>query len=318
MLLFHIPASRAYRLVCLIVGFAIAALSDVAPQVFAQNQLSEPVYRVANDATANPAPATVATTTNVATPAAGSTAEVRVAMDFRRKSEQEHPLVPVIRVCSASLEEIDRNIRDYSCTLVKQERIDGEMGEHQHIFMKILHEPFSVYMSFLQLHQGREVLWVADQNNGEMVVLEGGWKRRVLGKMNLDPKGSVAMKGQRHPITRVGIRNLTAELIRKFEKDTQYGECDVSTRAEKVAGRPCTMVQVVHPIPRKNFHAHVARVCFDNELGIPIHYDAYLWPDQPGGPPPLDESYTYTNLKINNGFTARDFDAYNNPEIFKP
>jgi hypothetical protein len=140
----------------------------------------------------------------------------------------------------------------------------------------------------------------------------------MLGKMTLAPDGMVAMRGQKHPITKVGIRNLTAELVRRFEADTKYAECEVMTDAtKKVNGRATTLVQVVHPIPRKNFHAHVVRIFLDNELHVPIHYDAYLWPEQPGGQPPLDESYTYTNLKPNNGFSARDFDANNNPEIFK-
>jgi hypothetical protein len=153
-----------------------------------------------------------------------------------------------------------------------------------------------------------------------MVVREAGLKR-MLGKMNLDPQGAVAMRGQKYPITRVGIRNLTAELIRQFEADAKYAECEVSHKTDpeiKISGRPATMVQIVHPNRRQNFRAHIARLFFDNELGIPIHYDAYLWPQQPGGRPPLDESFTYTNLKINNGYTARDFDANNNPEIFKP
>ena len=46
-------------------------------------------------------------------------------------------------------------------------------------------------------------------------------------------------------------------------------------------------------MPRQNFKFHVARMFFDNELKIPIHFDAYLWPAQAGGEPPLEESYTY-------------------------
>jgi hypothetical protein len=237
-------------------------------------------------------------------------------LDFTQQPG-EHPLAPAIRVCRASLEEIDRNVRDYSCTLVKRERIDGVLGEHQHILLKVRHEPFSVYMRFLKPFAGREVAYVDGQNNNEMVVLEAGLKRSLLGKMNLDPKGTLAMRGQKHPITQVGIRNLTAELIRRMEADVKYGECELTTKAEKIGDRPVTLVQVVHPVPRQNFDAHIARVYFDDQLGIPIHYDSYLWPRQPGGEPPLEESFTYTNLKVNNGFTARDFDAHNNPEIFQ-
>jgi Protein of unknown function (DUF1571) len=187
----------------------------------------------------------------------------------------------------------------------------------QHIFMKIMHQPFSVYMSFLQPYAGREVVYVAGQNNGNLVVLETGFKR-IMGKMNLDPNGTLAMKGQKHPITDVGIRNLTAKLSKMWEAETKFAESEVTSDAnKKVAGRSATMVQIIHPVPRQEFRFYAARLFFDNELKIPIHFDAYLWPDQAGGDPPLEESYTYTNLKLNNGFTAREFDAKNNPEIFK-
>ena len=236
--------------------------------------------------------------------------------DFTQKPG-EHPLAPVLRELKASQEEIDRNVRDYSCTLIKRERVDGELGDYQYIFLKIMHQPFSVYMSFLKPYAGREVAYVQGQNNGKLVVLEAGFTR-LLGKIDLDPNGTRTMSGQKYPITDVGIRNLTVKLAKMWQAETQFAECEVSTKADtKINGRSATMVQVVHPIARQNFRFHVARLFFDNELQIPIHFDAYLWPAEEGGEPPLDESYTYSNLKINNGFTARDFDAANNPDIFK-
>ncbi len=223
----------------------------------------------------------------------------------------------MLRTLKATQEEIDRNVHDYSCTLVKHERVDGELGEKQHILLKVMHEPFSVYMSFLKPYAGREVVYVNGQNDGKMVVLEAGFKR-MLGKMNLDPNGTLAMKGQKHPITDVGIRNLTAKLTKMWEAETKFAECEVTINTDsKISNRPATMLQVVHPIPRQDFRFHWARLFIDNELKIPIHFDAYLWPEQEVAEPPLEESYTYTNLKLNNNFTAREFDAKNNPEIFK-
>jgi hypothetical protein len=108
-----------------------------------------------------------------------------------------------------------------------------------------------------------------------------------------------------------------------WQAETQYAECEVTTRNDtadapcKINGRSVLMVQVKHPIPRQNFRFHATRIFFDTELGMPIHFDAYMWPAQAGGEAPLEESYTYTNLKTNNGYTARDFDANNNPDIFK-
>jgi hypothetical protein len=200
---------------------------------------------------------------------------------------------------------------------VKRERVNGELGDYQHMFMTVMHQPFSVYMSFIQPYAGREVVYVDGQNEGKLLVLDAGFTR-MLGKIPLDPNGTRAMSGQKHPITDVGMRNLTAKLSKMWQAEMQYAECEVATKADvPIKGRPTLMVQVKHPIARQNFKFYAARLFFDNELGVPIHFDAYTWPTQEGSEPPLEESYTYTNLKVNNGFTARDFDANNNPEIFK-
>jgi len=120
------------------------------------------------------------------------------------------------------------------------------------------------------------------------------------------------MKDQRYPITELGVANLTKRLIEVGEHDKQFGECDVKFfQGTKVGGRECTMIQVTHPVPRRNFIFHIARIYIDDQLGLPIHYEAYDWPNQPGGNPELLEEYTYTNLKINQGFTDSDFDVHN-------
>src|SRR4029079_10798004 len=184
--------------------------------------------------------------------------------------------------------------------------------------LKVMHQPFSVYMAFQKPYAGREVVYVAGQNDGKLTVLESGFTR-MLGKISLDPAGTRAMSGQKPPITDVGIRNLCAKLTKMWEAEMQFAECDVTTKpGTKVEGRTTTMVQVVHPVPRQNFKFHAARLFFDEELKIPVHFDAYTWAAQEGGDPQLEESYTYAkNLKVNTNLTARDFDCNNNPDIFK-
>jgi hypothetical protein len=122
----------------------------------------------------------------------------------------------------------------------------------------------------------------------------------------------LAMKGNRYPIYKVGMLNLIRELLVIGKQDTQFGECDVQFfQGVKFGGRPCTMMEVKHPTPRRNFRFHIARICVDEELNLPVHYEAYLWPRAAGGPPELDEEYSYVNLKLNNGFTDDDFDTKN-------
>mgnify|MGYP002085120983 CR=1 FL=1 len=250
----------------------------------------------------------------VAAPAAAVPAAAATPFNLTQQPG-EHPLAPVIRVLTEVQANIDQNVRDYTCTLIKREAVEGVLGEQQHIMMKVRNQPFSVYMVFLKPYQGREVLFVDGVNNNEMTVLEAGFKRH-LGPMNLDPNGMFAMRGQRHPITEVGLRNLTAKLIAGKTAEMQFMECQVTSNPNtKIGNRPTTMIQIEHPVPRKEFATHISRIFLDNELRVPIYYDAYLWPEVAGENPPLDASYTYSNLKLNVGLATRDFDA-TNPELF--
>jgi hypothetical protein len=295
-------------------GFILAVgLCFIARAATAEPNLSDATLRVADNSAADRGPA-------AATPAATAPAQPAAApgavFDLTQR-QSEHPLTPVLRVIEASQAEFDKNIKDYSCTLIKQERVDGELGEEQKIALKVMQQPFSVYMQFIQPFAGREVAFVEGQNSGRLVVLEAGFKR-MMGKMNLDPNGSLAMKGQKHPITAVGIRNLLVKLNKIWSAETKFAECDVTSNPNsKIGDRPCTMIQVVHPIARQDFKFHAARLFIDNELKIPVHFDAFAWPEQAEGEPPLEERFTYAKLKVNNNFSSKDFDSKNNPEIFR-
>ncbi len=196
----------------------------------------------------------------------------------------EHPLMPVLRWGQESLK-IAEKIQDYSATMVKRERIDGKVNDPEYMFIKIRHKPLSVYMCFLKPDhlKGQEVIWVKGQNNGKLWG-HGTGMRKVFGTVPLDPTGPVAMKGNRYPITEIGIENLVRRLIEEGEKDTQYGECEVKYfPGAKINGRTCTCIQVVHPVPRRNFQFHLARIFVDDEYNLPVRFEAHDWPSQPGG-----------------------------------
>jgi hypothetical protein len=236
------------------------------------------------------------------------------AQELYNPTDGEHPMVQVIKMADDGLDRLDNVVEDYTCTLVKRERINGDLGEHQYIFTKVRHKPFSVYMYFIAPGpmKGREVIFVDGQNNGKMQAHEAqGWRSK-FGMVSLDPTSRLAMTGQRYPITMTGIRIMTSRLVEVAQEDTKYGECEVQIReGGKINGRDCTCIQCVHPVPRKEFRYHMARVFIDDELQIPVRYAAYLWPRTKEGKPELDEEYTYLNIKLNNGLTDKDFDYRN-------
>ena len=225
-----------------------------------------------------------------------------------------HPLQPALELAQRGLGQLRGKIRDYTCTVVKRERIDGKLGEHEYMFAKIRHEPFSVYLYFLSpaAVKGQEVVYVDGQNDGNMLAHAGSGVRAMVGTVSLKPNGPMAMQGNRYAITEIGVENLAKRLVEVAEHDKQFGECEVNMFANaKVNGRSCTCVQVVHPVPRRNFRFHLARVFIDDEYMIPIRYEAYDWPHEQGGQPVLMEEYTYMNVEVNKGLTDADFDAKN-------
>ena len=233
----------------------------------------------------------------------------------------EHPLMPTLRWAHQGLRDMEK-IEDYSAIVVKQERIEGKLNEPEYMLTKVRHRPFSVYLRFHKPDdlKGQETIYVAGApgQKGKMWG-HGTGMRKVFGTVSLDPTGPIAMKGNRYPITELGILNLVRRLVEVGEKDVNYGECEVKFfQGAKINNRVCTCIQVVHPTPRSNFLFHLARIFVDDELNLPIRYEAYDWPAKAGGPPELTEEYTYLNLKINNGFTDADFDIQNPEYEFKP
>lgn len=250
----------------------------------------------------------------------------RIEPDQRKDS---HPLDAAIRVAEDGLARIQSGVSTYTCTIVKQERIKGELlpTEHMeaHIQSRRLGEsaaaqPFSVYLKFLKPDaiQGREVIYVEGANSGKMVAREAKGPKSLFGWVWLKPDGLLAMQGQRYPITDIGIEYLVEQLVDRATRDRRTDPNATNTKVRfiekaKINGRVCTVIEVVHPIASAKFDFHLARVFIDDELQVPIRYAAYSWPTTPGGRPVVEEAYTYLNMKLNVGLSEDTFDYTKKP-----
>ena len=241
-----------------------------------------------------------------------------------RPGVKQHPIDPAISLAQSCLIDFRKNVKDYQSVVVKRERIDGTLGNYEYMLLKIRNErsqngrlvqPFGVYGYFLKPDdvKGREILYVKGANKDKMLAHEG--TNNLLNKIGsiwLKPDGPIAMKGQRYPVYEIGIENLIVKLLERAGRDRTRGECNVEFRKGAVVnGSRCTMVQVTHPVRRAFFDFHIAQIYIDDQHNMPIRYAAYGWPTKEGGRPPVIEEYTYINVKLNPGFTDRDFDHKN-------
>jgi hypothetical protein len=234
----------------------------------------------------------------------------------------EHPLDPVLQLARDALVSMRRDIKDYRATLLKRERIGGKLGGESVMELKVINPreasegqtavAMHVYLKFLapSMSKGREVIWIEGSNNNQIVAHEGGFKNLLT--MNLDPEGTIAMLGNRYPITGIGMIRLVEKLIEKGQRDREIGLCDVKVLDKQAVGdRDCKLIQVTHPEKKDGYDFHIAQIFFDSERMIPLRYAAYDWPSSKGKEPPLEEEYTYTNVEINVGLTAEDFNPKN-------
>ncbi len=253
----------------------------------------------------------------------------------------ESSIEEVLSMAEAALAAIRRDVDDYTAVLVKQERVGGTLGEPQRMNIKVQtphrggrldeSESLRVYLSFQEPEgvAGREVIWAPDLHDGKLVAHEAG----LLGMMTvrLDPTGMLAMRGQRYPITDIGLTNLIKKLIERGGRDRDNPDVEVTiTRGLRFDDRLCDQIVVRRSSPTSDENDFSrAEVLFDRERQLPLRYVAYGWPESSGGSGdssdsaanespadsegPVLESYTYLQIRTNVGLTESDFDP-DNPE----
>jgi len=218
-------------------------------------------------------------------------------------------------------------VSSYTSTFFKQEQVGGAMGGGQVMNVKIRHEPFSVYMKWLVGDKGRELLYVDGQNDGNMLVKVGGIKGRLLPCVKLDPNGAIAMREARHPVTDIGLLNLSRKIIRYRQHEADNGYADIRCQmldGEEIDGRPCYcfILNYQNPETSETYRKSVQYV--DKELLLPICIKNYGWPadDSETDLVKLDEAtivehYGYSNIQMDTQLADADFDRKNRSYRFR-
>ncbi len=275
-------------------GAAFGVTSDVWAQQPQQGRLTNPVFKVAKRGEPNV------------------------------KAKPANPLDPALDMARAALARSQREIRDYTCVLVKRERVNGKVGAQEQMIAEVMNSkerdgrlvsPLRVHLKFVapKAVKDREVLYVQGENNGKMLAKEGGLSGRFLPSVWLNPTGVLAMRGQLHPITDIGIENLIRQLIERGEKEKRNPNgCEVKFKpGYKINKRICTLLELKHPVKRPGDEFYLAQIYIDDQMGIPIRYAAYDWPTGPKRQMEVIEEYTYLNVKVNVGLTAKHFKSDN-------
>lgn len=204
----------------------------------------------------------------------------------------------------------------YSVVFERHESVRGEMQHPETIQLKMRHNPLSVYMKWMNVDVGREVLYVTDRFDGCLLLRMGGLKGRILPSLKLDPYGSRAMSRSRYPVTECGLLHLCRKLIgfrRSDLVDNKRIDCEIRSSAVG-DGRQSYLMQLEYTDRSQSTIYRKTRMHIDRETLLPVRIWNYTWDNDLS---PLSEKntlieyYQFTNLVFDQELADIDFDSTN-------
>ncbi len=192
-------------------------------------------------------------------------------------------------------------VDSYTAIFHKQELVQGNLLPEEVILLKFK-RPFKVSMRWLRgPGAGRTTVFVKGADGDRIRVKESG----LIGllPLKLDPDGSLAMKGNRHPITDAGIENLLSKIGENVRRALRQGELAFEDHgSDKVWNQETVCVEGRFPRDTsKGYYCYRARLWLDFETTLPLRTEIYDTQDR------LIERYGYEELRLNAGLTDRDF-----------
>ena len=194
-------------------------------------------------------------------------------------------------------------VTDYTCTLVKKERIDGKLTPDNVVAMSVRNEPFSIDLRWIEPKNmvGQDACYVKGRNGGQMRVKSAGFLG-AIGYVSIDPNDVRAKKTSKHSITEAGIGNMIHQIGEKWEAERQLNVTQVRIGEYEYNKPRCTRVETIHPTnPDNQFLTYRTVLYFDKGTGLPIRMECYDWPHRQGDAGELSEVVSFANLRLNVG-----------------
>jgi len=233
------------------------------------------------------------------TPGSAAGVSPRRLAELERLARTDH-----IALLRLAREYYRKNYRDYTCTFVKQERINGQLRPEQHIAVKFLEQPFSVAMRWTRNAPiGDRVLYVQGRYNGQMLVRPKAKFLRALvgGAARRNPEGKDVMANTLRPVTMFGFARLMDSLLEVYELAASRGELVGRFLGyREMDGRRVMVLERVLPA-REDYPAKRTVWYLDVERLVPLGLEGYDWDDR------LVCAYAYKDVKFNVGLTEDDF-----------
>lgn len=239
-----------------------------------------------------------------------------VTQDPFEKLIRTDPLEALIQ----SRERHATQVRDYTCTMVKQEMLPSGMSEEQEIDVLFRQQPYSVVLTWRRNPGLAErVIYVKDRwidedadsdDERQLAVCQPGAVARLLVKSIKQPiHGKLAQKSSRRYVDEFGFARALDLLIKYCEIARESGDLKLEYCGEtRFDGRPVWVVRRTLPYTGIGglYPDRIAEVFIDKEYRVPVA--VYCYADDAKEKHNLLGKYEYRNIRMQAGLSETDFD----------
>jgi hypothetical protein len=223
--------------------------------------------------------------------------------------------IALLEMC---LENYNKNYRDYTCTLIKQEMIRGTQKPEQWMNVKFVDKPFSVAMKWLTktpdgalpngqvkklyVPMGDRILYIEGKYDDKMVIrLSSGLLRGLLGTQKRPPDGKDAMKNTLRPVSLFGFKRGIVSLLDVYRQAEKNGHLKQEFGGYvNIAGRDAIVLLRYLPA-KEQYPAQRTEICIDLEKLVPVRIMGFDWDGK------CTSRYVYKDVKFNVGLDQTDF-----------
>ena len=235
------------------------------------------------------------------------------AAKIEKLAREDH--IALLEMC---LDNYNKNYRDYTCTLIKQEVIRGTRKPEQWMNVKFTDKPFSVAMKWLDktpkgalandqvkklyVPMGDRILYIEGKYDNKMVIrISNPLLRSLLGTQKRPPDGKDAMKNTLRPVSMFGFKRGINSLLDVYRQAAKKGHLKQEFGGYvNVAGRDA--IVLVRYLPAKeNYPAKRTEICIDLKTLVPIRIQGFDWDGH------CTSRYVYKDVKFNVGLDNTGF-----------
>jgi len=213
------------------------------------------------------------------------------------------------------LERYESTVRDYSCTFIKKERVNGRLRAEQEMACLFKEDPFSVHMNWVRPGDSlaKQAVYVhgklKDAEGDELAYVRPVPPLDILAKrVTQEIHGKSAETASRRFIDQFGFANTLRMILKHCDLAARRGELDIRYVGEgQIDGRPTYEIHRRLPYTGEDgpYPERLLIVHIDKELLLPT--GCFVYRDESRSDEALLGSYLWTNIKLNIQLSDADF-----------